>query len=44
LLELPQTLLPMAAVYLGTPARKLAPPRRRPATSVTYRERFGTPW
>jgi nitroreductase len=44
LLKLPDTLLPMAAVYLGVPARKLSPPRRRPATSVTFRERFGNPW
>lgn len=44
LLELPQNLIPMAAVYVGVPARKLAPPRRRPATSLTCRERFGTPW
>jgi hypothetical protein len=34
----------MAAVYLGKSARKLSPPRRRPALSVTYREQFGTPW
>lgn len=43
-LELPATLAPMAAVYLGVPARKLSPPRRRSATAVTYRERFGNPW
>jgi nitroreductase len=43
-LRLPDTLLPMAAVYLGVPARKLSPPRRRPATAVTYREQFGNPW
>jgi nitroreductase len=43
-LLLPDTLLPMAAVYLGKSARKLSPPRRRPAISVTYREQFGTPW
>jgi nitroreductase len=43
-LQLPDTLLPMAAVYLGKSARKLSPPRRRPAASVTYREQFGTPW
>jgi nitroreductase len=43
-LQLPDTLLPMAAVYLGRSARKLAPPRRRPALSVTYREQFGNPW
>lgn len=44
LLELPANLNPMAAVYLGQPVKKLSPPRRHPATSVTYRERFGTPW
>lgn len=44
LLELPRNLAPMAAVYVGLPARKLSPPRRRPATSLTCRERFGTPW
>jgi nitroreductase len=43
-LELPETLTPMAAVYIGAPIKKLAPPGRRPATSVTYRERFGSPW
>lgn len=43
-LQLPDTLLPMAAVYLGKSARKLSPPRRRPALSVTYREQFGKPW
>jgi nitroreductase len=44
LLGLPGTLLPMAAVYLGAPAKKLSPPRRRPAASVTFRERYGKPW
>jgi nitroreductase len=44
LLQLPQKLIPMAAVYVGLPARKLSAPRRRPATSVTCRERFGTSW
>jgi nitroreductase len=43
-LQLPDTLLPMAAVYLGRPARKLSAPRRRPPASVTYREQFGNPW
>jgi nitroreductase len=43
-LQLPDTLLPMAAVYLGRSARRLSPPRRRPAASVTYREQFGNPW
>jgi nitroreductase len=43
-LALPDTLLPMAAVYLGRPAKKLSPPRRRPATEVTHREKFGVAW
>ncbi|MDT7764817.1 MAG: hypothetical protein QOC63_4237 [Mycobacterium sp.] len=43
-LQLPDTVLPMAAVYLGRSARKLSSPRRRPAASVTYREQFGNPW
>jgi nitroreductase len=43
-LALPGTLLPMAAVYLGPPAKKLSPPRRRPALDVTYREKFGVTW
>jgi nitroreductase len=34
LLELPDTLLPMAAVYLGAPAKRVSPPRRRPAASA----------
>lgn len=44
LLGLPGTLLPMAAVYLGAPAKKLSPPRRRPAALVTFRERYGNTW
>jgi nitroreductase len=43
-LQLPDSLSPLAAVYIGQAATKLGSPRRRPATSVTYRERFGTPW
>jgi nitroreductase len=43
-LELPQSVNPMAAVYLGQPARKLSPPRRGPATEVAYREKFGAAW
>lgn len=44
LLELPQSLIPLAAVYVGRAAKKLSPPRRRPATEVTHREKFGTAW
>jgi nitroreductase len=43
-LELPDTLSPLAAVYIGQAAHELGPPRRRPASSVTYRETLGTPW
>jgi nitroreductase len=43
-LALPDTMLPMAAVYLGPSAKKLTPPRRRPALEVTYREKFGVAW
>jgi nitroreductase len=44
LLSLPPAVEPMAAVYLGRAARALGPPRRRPARTVTYRERFGQAW
>lgn len=44
LLALPTTAKPLAAVYLGTPDRVLGPPRRRPATESTHRERYGAPW
>jgi nitroreductase len=43
-LQLPETLSPLAAVFIGHSATKLGAPRRRPATLVTYRETFGTPW
>ena len=43
-LKLPNSVSPMAAAYVGLPAAKLGPPKRRPATAVTYREQFGTPW
>lgn len=43
-LGLPEKINPMAAVYIGKPAKPLKPPRRRPATEVTHRERFGKPW
>jgi nitroreductase len=44
LLDLPSTIKPLAAVYLGVPDRPLGPPRRRPAASCTFRERYGAPW
>jgi nitroreductase len=44
LLELPDQLELMAAVFVGRPARVLGPPRRQPAEASTYREVFGSPW
>ena len=44
LLELPDQLEPMAAVFVGRPARVLGPPQRQPAEACTYREVFGSPW
>ncbi len=43
-LRLPVTIVPMSAIYLGVPAKKLSAPRRRPAMSVTFRDRFGNSW
>lgn len=43
-LQLPQTISPMAAVYIGRPGITLGAPRRRPASAVTFRERFGEQW
>ncbi|HVU72354.1 MAG TPA: nitroreductase family protein [Mycobacteriales bacterium] len=44
LLALPATLLPMAGVYVGRPAKPLAAPRREPAEQHMHRERFGCAW
>jgi nitroreductase len=43
-LGLPDTSLPLAAIYVGRPARSLGPPRREPASRHTHRERYGQPW
>ena len=43
-LGLPDSITPMAAVYIGKPAVTLKPPRRRPAREVTFRERYDVPW
>jgi nitroreductase len=43
-LGLPESISPMAAVYIGKPAQPLKSPKRTPATQLTYRERFGEPW
>ena len=44
LLQLPDRLELMAAVFVGRPARVLGPPQRQPAEACTYREVFGSPW
>ena len=44
ILELPPTLVPMAVVPIGRPARALRAPRRAPVAAKTHRDRYGTPW
>ena len=44
LLQLPDRLELMAAVFVGRPARVLGAPRRQPAEASTYREVFGSSW
>lgn len=43
-LNLPEYVEPMAAIFVGRPARTLGPPRRIPAELCTHREVFGTRW
>jgi nitroreductase len=43
-LGLPPSVLPMAVVPVGRPARPLGPGRRSPAAAHTHRERWGRPW
>ena len=43
-LQLPSTLTPLAAVYIGPTANRLGAPKRSPFTSVAYREQYGQPW
>ena len=44
IVDLPEHVIPMAIVPIGRPARPLGPPRRRPATETTHRDRFGRRW
>ncbi|HEY4928450.1 MAG TPA: nitroreductase family protein [Acidimicrobiales bacterium] len=44
LLELPDSVRPMAVVPLGWPARRLGPPRRLPLAERVHVDRFGRPW
>jgi nitroreductase len=41
---LPPTLVPMAVVPVGWPARRLGPSVRAPVAAKAHRERFGQPW
>ncbi len=44
LLELPETVSPMAVVPLGWPARALGPPRRLPVSERAHLDRYGVPF
>jgi nitroreductase len=43
-LALPESVLPVAVVPLGFPARPLGPPRREPFAAHTHRDQYGHPW
>lgn len=44
LVGVPEHIRPMAVVPIGYPSRALGPPRRQPAATRTFRDRFGQPW
>jgi len=44
LIALPPTVVPVAVVPLGWPAKALGPPRREPFAARTHRERYGHAW
>jgi nitroreductase len=44
LLTLPDTVVPVAVIPLGHPARPLGAARRDPFSAHTHRERYGIPW
>jgi nitroreductase len=41
---LPESVVPVAVVPLGVPAKPLGPSRREPFARHTHRDRYGTPW
>ncbi len=41
---LPESVVPVAVVPLGVPARPLGPSRRDPFAAHTHRDRYGSPW
>jgi nitroreductase len=44
LLDLPDSLLPVADIPVGWPERPLGPARRRPLSEVVHLERYGQKW
>jgi nitroreductase len=44
LLDLPESVVPMAILPIGRPARKLGPPKRSPIAQHAHRDRYGEPW
>jgi nitroreductase len=44
MLDLPESVMPMAVIPVGRPARPLGPPRRRPVVESTHRDRYGRHW
>ncbi|MDH3705424.1 MAG: nitroreductase family protein [Acidimicrobiia bacterium] len=44
LIEAPESIVPMAVVPIGHPARALGPSRREPLATKTSLDRYGTPW
>ena len=44
ILELPETVTPVAVIPIGYPAKPLGSSRREPVSEHAHREIFGTPW
>ena len=44
LLDLPESVRPMAVVPIGWPSRPLGPPRRLALRQRSHRDRYGVPW
>ena len=44
LLDLPESVVPMAVVPVGWPSRPAGPPRRLPLDQRAHRDRYGQPW
>jgi nitroreductase len=44
IVELPASIVPMAVIPIGHPARRLTPPKRISFRAKTFRDRYGQPW